>query len=108
MSRARITVLKRTFHPDLVKHEISDAELRSSFEPCPIFKEGDSYIAEGWPEKPEGFCPRAWADVRHEVEMVMHGATAPWIDPGGSTIACCNDGLRSVVFRIERMKEGPE
>jgi len=104
LSKAQITVLKRTFQKDLLEREITDAGFRQSFEPCPIHREGQSFIAEGWPTQPEGFCPPAWADIRHEVEMVMHGATPLWIASEGKTVTCCNDGLRPVIFRIERIE----
>ena len=107
MAKATITVLKRTFHPDLVAQEIADPGFRSTFEPCSIHQEEQTFLVEGWPTQPEGFCPRAWADIRHEVEMVMHGATPLWIAPEGKTVTCCNDGLRPVIFRIERI-EGEE
>jgi len=103
MAEARITVLRRTFQAELVAEEICDPDFRATFERCPIFREGQSFIAEGWPAQPSGFCPRAWHNIRHEVEMVMHGARAPWIAQGTFVITCCNDGLRPVIFRIERV-----
>jgi len=41
--------------------------------------------------------------VAEEVAMVMYGATIPWIEQPGYAITCCNDGLRPVLFRIERI-----
>ena len=54
---------------------------------------------------PEGFCERAWPDIRHEVAMVMYEATDPWIETPGVAVTCCNVGLRPVIFRIERVTD---
>jgi len=103
MPKVRITVLKRTLHRDLANEVIRDETLRESFGPCPIFTEGQTFVSEDWPTKPDGFCERAWPDIRHEVAMVMYEATVPWIEEPGFTITCCNDGLRPVLFKIERI-----
>ena len=105
MPKVRITVLKRTFHQDLVEAVIVDDAFRKSFSRCPIFEDGQTFISEDWPTMPEGFCERAWPDIRHEVAMVMYEATVPWIEKPGMTITCCNDGLRPVIFRIERIAD---
>ncbi len=103
MPKVRITILKRTLHQDLVDTYIQDEAFRNRFTVCPIFEEGQTFVSEDWPTKPAGFCERAWPDIRHEVAMVMYNATVPWIERPGVTITCCNDGLRPVVFEIERV-----
>jgi len=103
MPQVRITVLKRTLHRDLVDEYVRDESMRHGFGRCTLFEEGQSFISEGWPTKPEGFCERAWPNIHHEVAMVMYGATIPWIEQPGYTITCCNDGLRPVIFKIERI-----
>jgi len=105
MPKVRITVLKRTLHRDLVDDVIRDEAFRKRFDRCEIFEEGQTFVSEDWPTMPEGFCERAWPDIRHEVAMVMYGATVPWIEQPGVAITCCNDGLRPVIFRIERVRE---
>jgi uncharacterized repeat protein (TIGR04076 family) len=103
MPKVRITVLKRTFQQDILDAQIRDEAFKASFGRCPIFEEGQTFVSEDWPTKPDGFCERAWPDIRHEVAMVMYGATVPWIEDPGFTITCCNDGLRPVIFKIERI-----
>jgi len=105
MPKVEITVLKQTLHRDLVDEYIQDEAFRKQFGVCPIFEEGQRFVSEDWPNKPEGFCERAWPDIRHEVAMVMYGATVPWIEEPGYTITCCNDGLRPVTFRIRRIDD---
>jgi len=105
MPQARITILKRTFHRDLVDEYVQDEESRRQFGKCFVFEEGQTFVSEDWPSKPDGFCERAWPDIRHEVAMVMYGASIPWIEEPGYTITCCNDGLRPVIFLIERVED---
>jgi uncharacterized repeat protein (TIGR04076 family) len=31
--------------------------------------------------------------------------TTPWVEQKGAAIACCTDGYRPVVFKIERIEE---
>ena len=105
MPKVRITVLKRTLHQDLVDQVIQDEAFRQQFGRCAVFEEGQTFVSKDWPTKPDGFCERAWPDIRHEIAMVMYNATIPWIEQPGVTITCCNDGLRPVIFRIERIAE---
>lgn len=105
MPKVQITVLKRTLHRDLVDRYIENEAFRQQFEKCPIFDEGQTFVSEDWPTKPEGFCERAWPDIRHEVAMVMYEATIPWVEKPGHTITCCNDGLRPVTFLIRRIDD---
>ena len=78
-------------------------EIRDSYDASSRY---ETFISEDWPTKPDGFCERAWPDIRHEVAMVMYGSTVPWVAEGRFTITCCNDGLRPVIFRIERVEDG--
>ena len=105
MPKVRITVLKKTFDQDLVDEYIEDKEFRRQFGKCFVFEEGQTFVSEDWPSQPEGFCERAWPDIRHEVAMVMYGASIPWVTESGFTITCCNDGLRPVIFLIERVED---
>ena len=105
MPKARITVLKRTLQADVLDQEIEDEAFKQQFGRCPIFEDGQTFVSEDWPTKPDGFCERAWPDIRHEVAMVMYEASVPWITEEGFTITCCNDGLRPVIFRIERLDD---
>jgi len=106
MPKVRITVLKRTYQADILEQEIHDEAFKRAFGPCPIFEDGQTFVSEDWPTKPAGFCERAWPDIRHEVAMVMYEASVPWVAEGSFTITCCNDGLRTVIFKIERVEDG--
>jgi len=105
MPRVKITVLKTTFHQDLVDQYVKNEAFKANFGPCSIFTEGQTFISEDWPTKPDGFCERAWPNIQHEVAMVMYNATVPWIEEPGITITCCNDGVRPVIFKVERLPD---
>ena len=35
---------------------------------------------------------------------MMFGGNMPWLKEKGTTITCCTDGLRPVIFKLERME----
>ncbi len=106
MKKVRITVLKRSFHQDLV-----DQYASPGLEPCPYHPEGTTFICDyGW-QKPEGLCDNAWKSMMEHVFSLSHGAENFY---GGSLrnpkqfVASCNDGFRPVSFLIEAMDEDVE
>lgn len=98
MYKCKITVIKRMIELELAKEYSSDLQLG----PCDIYKDGQEYILEK-PEMPEGFCSWAWADIHRDVISVMTGGNMDWINRDGVQIICCTDGLRPVIFKIERV-----
>lgn len=64
--------------------------------PCPLFKEGQEFIIKKYWEVPKGFCEWAWADIRIYIQQIFFGES--------SFVACCTDGLRPVLFNIERIE----
>ena len=99
-ARVRITVLKRLYHQDLVDQYVLP-EKRDTYLSCYRFQEGDEFIVEGF-EMPEGFCPWAWADIHREIIAVKCNAEFPVSTEPGCIIASCTDGLRPVIFKVER------
>ena len=51
------------------------------------------------------FCGEAWDDVSRYVYTALHGGSIMrnWTNDGRMMIACCNDGTRPVIFKIERI-----
>jgi len=91
----------------------------ATLEPGPIFDElaedsvsakcdrvniGDEYISKSL-NMPEGFCSWAWADIQRDVAHLAMDGNFPWIKKEGNMVSCCTDGLRPVVFKLERMEE---
>ena len=100
--KVKITVAKKLIIEDLVE-EFADDELKSKgFGVCTVFEQGQEYILEK-PDKPEGFCSWAWADINRDIIAMMGGASFHWIKREGVSVACCTDGLRPVIFVIERI-----
>ena len=99
MYKVRITVLNKLKNPEAFREFGKDLE-----EECPLFKIGDEFISENV-QKPEGFCSWAWADIQRDVAVLALGGNAPWIKKKGTMISCCTDGLRPVVFKLERIEE---
>jgi uncharacterized repeat protein (TIGR04076 family) len=101
MPKCKITVLKK-----MVNQDLADEYLRSteSFSACELYEEGQEFILDGMPEKPEGFCDWAWVDIHKDVATVMFDGSFPWMRQPGTAVACCTDGLRPVVFKVERIE----
>jgi uncharacterized repeat protein (TIGR04076 family) len=99
MAKARITVLKRMVNQDIVETYLGDAEMG----PCDLFEDGQEFIQEDW-RPPEGFCPWAWADIHKEIILVRRGGDQKE-QLKGMAIACCTDGFKPVVFKIERIDD---
>jgi uncharacterized repeat protein (TIGR04076 family) len=52
---------------------------------------------------PEGFCASAWNAVYTAVRTLSFGGNLPWYRERGVAVECCTDGLRPVVFKLERI-----
>lgn len=103
MKKVKITVLKKEFYPDFAEEFLSDGKETGA---CSLLEVGDSFIFEGGAQMPEGFCPWAWIDIYNNVSAISSGATyCPWNKKDGLTIACCTDGIRPVVFKIEAINQ---
>jgi uncharacterized repeat protein (TIGR04076 family) len=103
MSKVRITVVERTFNEEISRDYGSEGFLAGrGFGPCPNFQEGQEFILDGL-SKPQRFCSWAWADIHREVRTVAFGGGFPWVNTPDSAIACCTDGMKPVVFKIERI-----
>ena len=105
MKRCKLTVLKTTLQEELAE-EYGVPDLG----PCPLMQEGQVFYT-GY-AKPEGFCDEAWKAIYQYVFALAHGAEGgwyynDWIDPKhrGVAICSCNDGLRPVILKVERVEE---
>jgi uncharacterized repeat protein (TIGR04076 family) len=101
-NKVKITVVKKFVAEDLIKDFVTDERKEQGFALCDAFEMGQEFILEK-PNKPDGFCSWAFADINRDIIAMMGGANLPWISKEGTAIACCTDGLRPVVFKIERI-----
>lgn len=71
---------------------------------CPYFHEGQEFeITKD--KMPEGFCESAWRCMYPSVDVLINGGNYSYFKEKGVSVVCCNDGLRPVVFKIERIDE---
>ena len=105
MKKCKIEVLKTTFHEDLAK-EYGCKNLGK----CPMHKVGDVFYGDY--AKPDGLCDEAWKAMYQYVFALSHGCDIfyykDWIDKEGVAICSCNDGIRPVIFKIERTDKESE
>ena len=106
--QCKITVIDRKVFPDLQKQYLANPESG----PCPFFSVGDEFLLERTPEHDdffhlmEGkFCGEAWDCVSRYVYTALQGGSIMhrWTNDDRMMIACCNDGTRPVIFKIERI-----
>lgn len=101
MKKCMIEVIKTTYDEDLgMDYGVPG--------PCPMHHVGQVFYADY--AKPEGFCDEAWKAIYQYVFALAHmekGAVlyGDWIQIPGVSINSCNDGIRTVVFKITRMDD---
>ena len=102
MTSVKITVLKTDFNETLAT--AYGAPTLSGA--CPLYREGQVLLTDQH-NPPASFCGEAWKCIQHYVYALCYGADAPfgkdWMREGGVAIATCNDGLRPVTFKLERL-----
>jgi len=101
-SKVKITVLKK-FKPSEVFGDKLPADTNIK-DACSVFSPGQEYIIGEDGKVPEGFCVWAWNDLYSALTHLRFGGDFPWMKDKGTIIACCSDGLRPVIFKLERMK----
>ncbi len=90
--KCKITVLKKTFNEEMYKlypYGFATA--------CGRLEEGQVFVTNNRWDPPEGFCPWAWHDLVSIIQSIHAGRDVP-------AIACCTDGLRPVLFKLERIE----
>ncbi len=98
-TKCKITILKKMMNQDLAKEFCQE-----TVTPCPVFQEGQVFIYDHFGEgtKPANFCEHAWNDIYKFVITLASGGTfLGWMKQDQTGIACCTDGIRPVVFKLE-------
>jgi len=99
--KVKITVLKR-FNPSEV-FEKSPVTPVNPLGACELFMDGQEFLVREDGKTPEGFCTSAWQTIFCNVRTLAFGGDLPWFKEKGVAINCCSDGLRPVVFKLERV-----
>ena len=100
MAKCRISILKKTLNQELID-EYVPRDLKLGV--CNYLHEGQEFIVEHPFSKPEGFCNWAWTDIMRDVTVIAFGGDFPWMRQRGVMITACTDGLRPVIFKLERI-----
>jgi uncharacterized repeat protein (TIGR04076 family) len=103
MGKCKITVLETQFNEKLAKEYGVE-----NIGPCPFHKVGQIFEADY--AKPDGLCDEAWKAIQHYVFALVHGTKGTffankWVRIEGVAINSCNDGLRPVIFKLERAED---
>jgi uncharacterized repeat protein (TIGR04076 family) len=99
--KVKITILK-VFDPSEV-FESSPVTHVEPYGPCRVVKEGDEFIVDESSRMPEGFCPQAYQNLWEQIRTLQFGGDFPYYKEKGMVISCCTDGLRPVIFKLERV-----
>ena len=101
MKSCKITVMRKTEYPDLMKIYENPIE-----HACDVAV-GQVFVSENG-EKPQGLCDSAWESMRPFIEELSKGGGNfydGWMKNPYSAMISCNDGFRPVSFYIERIEE---
>lgn len=126
--KVKLTVIDKKLYPELQGQYCADTNARS----CPCYNVGDEFIfcrndkrddfwhmglntlvktdadpdtVAGGPKLPH--CSELWDAISRYIYTglqggsIMHG----WMKEDNTMIACCSDGTRPVIFKIERIDE---
>jgi uncharacterized repeat protein (TIGR04076 family) len=106
MAKVKITVVERTLNREICEEYGSEHFLEGGgCNPCTRFEDGQEFVLQRL-DKPEEFCSWAWADIHREIRTVaMGGGMEGYVNAPQTMIACCTDGMKPVVFKIERIND---
>lgn len=105
MPRCKITVIKKSYFPELADTYCMESDPGV----CHLFEVGQEMIVDKDAyfsmRVPGGFCSEAWHCISHYVYAAIQGGSIMegWMKKENTMIACCNDGVRPVVFKLERI-----
>lgn len=106
--KCKITVIKKECYVDLQEQYLANPKSG----PCSIFEVGQEFILERSNERDDfwhmmdgKFCSEAWDCISRYVYAALQGGAIMegWTNDEKMMIACCNDGTRPVIFKIERL-----
>lgn len=100
----KITVLRRELYEDLQEEYLANPKSGK----CPYFQEGQEWLVDSktyFRMLEGGFCAEAWDCISRYVYSALQGGSIMrgWTNDERMMIACCNDGTRPVIFKLERV-----
>ena len=106
--KCKVTVIDKKLFPDLQKQYLADPKSGE----CPFYNVGDEFIFTRYGDEDTFWtmgkgtqCAEAWDCISRYIYTALQGGSIMrnWTNDEHMMIACCNDGTRPVIFRIERI-----
>ncbi len=106
--KCRVAVIDKKCFDDYQKQYLADPKSGA----CPFYNVGDEFIFERyggedtfWRVGSGSQCAEAWDCISRYVYTALQGGSIMrgWTNDEHMMIACCNDGTRPVIFKIERL-----
>ena len=102
-SKVKITVIRKLDRKEIFGQQIPEGVDVNSDSSCTAVEEGQEFIIKEDGGMPQGFCTWAWHDIYPEITTLRLGGNFPWINKEGLVYSSCSDGLRPVIFKVERI-----
>ncbi len=106
--KCKVTVIDKKCFPDYQKEYLANPQSGV----CPFYEIGDEFIFERyggedtfWLAGDGTQCGEAWDCISRYIYTALQGGSIMrgWTKDERMMIACCNDGTRPVIFKIERL-----
>ena len=106
--KCKVTVLKKELFRDLQEKYLLDPNSGT----CPFYEEGQEFVFERYGNQDDFWrvgngthCAEAWDCISRYIYTALQGGAIMrnWTNNEKIMIACCNDGTRPVIFKIERI-----
>lgn len=106
--KCKLTVIDKKVFDDLQEKYLADPKSGA----CPFYEVGAEYLFERygdedtfWTQGKGSHCSEAWDCFSRYVYTALQGGSIMrgWTNDEHMMIACCNDGTRPVIFKIERL-----
>ncbi len=102
MTKVKLTVIKKFEPKDILGHDF----IRPSGKPIVScgFEVGEEFIVNETGNMPEGFCHHAWYGLYKNVSVLKNGGGFPDWTGENMIYTACPDGIRPVIFKVERIE----
>lgn len=106
--KCKVTVIDKKLFPDLQSKYLADPKSGV----CPFYQTGDEFVFtrygkqdDFWTQQNGKHCSEAWDCISRYIYTALQGGSIMrnWTNDERLMIACCNDGTRPVIFKIERL-----
>lgn len=106
--KVKVTVIDKKVYAELQEQYCADPGAGA----CPCYQVGDEFIFERyrdaddfWHMGMHSHCSEAWDAISRYIYTGLQGGAIMrgWMKDDRVMIACCSDGTRPVIFKIERI-----